>query len=227
MGMPVTGQAQGLVLNTSQKSGQPAALSTGWHNELVCTQLLPKFASLTLSGALFSVSSAGAGQAQVGANLFSTAIATSQPIVGVFNPSGSGKNAIITKAYIGISAFPASATATGGFLWAVASNQVITQAGTVPTNHLTLKQSGSSMVGIVNQALTGATGSLIVLRPMTCAIPNVAMPATATSGAFQIMEEEIEGAIVVPPGGFAGIYNGITGTTATFLGGLSWTELPV
>jgi len=132
------------------------------------------------------------------------------------------------KAYIGITAYPAAATNPGGFLWQVASGQSITQAGTAPINHSTLKASGSGMIGLVNQALTGATGSLLVLRPAPADNPNAVQGTlTGDTPGYQMIEEQIEGAVVIPPGGFFGLYTGLTGTTSTFSAGLTWAELPV
>ena len=226
MAQPITGQAQGIVLASSQKSGQPAAFSAGWHNEMVATELLPRYAYLALSGLVYSISSSGGGQTQVAANLFSTAIATFQPIVGLYNPLTNNKNAVILKAWVGNSAYPASATIPGGFFWVVSSGQSITQAGTVPTSNLTLKQTGSSVIGLVNQALTGATGSLITLRPLAATLQSIAEPATAVNTSSPVLEEQTEGAIVIPPGGVIGIANGVTGTTSTFIAGMTWAELP-
>ena len=226
MALQITGQAQGIVQTTSQKSGAPSSISVGWHNELLASEMLPRYTYGTLTGNQYSISSAGAGQTQVAANLFSTAIATFQPIVGVYNPLTNNKNAVITKMWVGVVGQAASATVTGGFMLVVSSGQRITQAGTVPVNHLTLKQQGSTMIGLVNQALTGATGSLLVLRPVASTNPNTTNTAP-TITPFSVYEEQTEGAIIVPPGGVIGIANGITGTTNTFQAGMSWIELPI
>src|SRR6266550_1523764 len=65
-----------------------------------------RYEEATYRGVVYSLSTAGAGQTQAGANLFSTAIASFQPIVGVYNPSNSSVRLSILKAWVGISAYP-------------------------------------------------------------------------------------------------------------------------
>lgn len=180
-------------------------------------------------GAIYSVSTAGAGQGQVGSNLFSTAIATFQPIVGVWNPSNSPVRLSILKVWMGIVGLPSAATNPGGFMFVVASGQnAITQAGTTPISQSTFLAKGSQAVGLVNQPLTGAVGSLLVLRPVSCSNPTgVQGTITGNQPAYGLTEEQTEGAIIVPPGGVLGIANGLTGTTATFQAGITWEEIPL
>lgn len=178
---------------------------------------------------IYSITTAGAGQAQAAANLFSTAIATFQPIVGLYNLSTSPVRLSILKAWVGISAYPTAATITGSFMWVVSGGQnAITQAGTVPVSNSTFKQQGSQAIGLVNQALTGATGSLLVLRPLAATLPGALQGTVAgdTPG-YPIIEEQVEGSIIVPPAGVLAIANGITGTTSTFVAGITWEEIPL
>lgn len=228
MSLQVSGQVQKGVLPSVASGTSSQPLTQGQFGEALVSELNARYGNLALTGSVFSISTAGAGQAQVAANLFSTAIATAQPIVGLYNPLTSNKNAVILKAYIGITAYPSAATLIGGFVYSVSAGQTITQAGTQGTNHLTFKQSGSTMVGLVNQALTGAVGSLIVLRPVPADNPPILQGTVAgdTPG-FQIIEEQIEGSIIVPPGGVLGMFTGLTGTTSTFAAGLTWAELPL
>ena len=48
MSLPITGQAQGLFQQISQKSGTPQAFSSGWHNEMLVSELLPRYAAAVL-----------------------------------------------------------------------------------------------------------------------------------------------------------------------------------
>src|SRR5271169_2280748 len=94
MAQQITGQAMGFVQSISQKSGPPAALPTGWNNELLISEVLPRYAALTLAGTVFSISSAaGAVTAYTGA-------AGGTPSVGVWNPTTSGKNLILLSASV-------------------------------------------------------------------------------------------------------------------------------
>jgi hypothetical protein len=214
---------------TAQDGTYPE-LRGGRKGGLVSQDVGGRYEEAAYRNAVYSISTGGAGQAQAAANLFSTAIATFQPIVGVYNPSNSPVRLSVLKAWVGISAYPASATITGAFMWVVSSGQnSITQAGTVPVSNSTFKQQGSQAVGLVNQALTGATGSLLVLRPMAATLPNAAQISTLAGDTpgFSIYEEQTEGSIIVPPAGVLGIANGITGTTSTFVAGMMWEEIPL
>lgn len=230
MALQITGQALGIQA-VSQKSGSPSAVSTGWHNELVKSDLLPRYSYLALNGTVYSSATAGGGVQLAATHLFSTAIATFTPILAVYNPLTNTKNAVVQAVWCGLSAAPlATATQTGAFLLVAGSGQTITNAQTAtPVNHLTLKASGSSVIGITNAVLTGGVGNPIVLRPLTATINIVTATANASGLIGEISIEEIAGAIVIPPGGYLGIATGISNAVAGHLvtAGFSWSELPV
>lgn len=226
MALQVTGQAQGLVQTVSQKAGAPAAVSTGWHNEILKSDLLPRFSYLALAGTVYSCSTAGAGVTLAAQNLFSTAIATLQPILCLYNPLSNTKNFVVLSAWAGLSTATATQATTGGLLFICNPSQNISNAqSATPVSNLTLKAVGSSAIGITNVALTGAVGNATVLRPMQAPLANTVTSITAPLSATLV--DPIDGAIIVPPGGYLGIANGISVATGNVVAGFTWAELPV
>lgn len=187
-----------------------------------------KYYEATYRGSKFSASVGGAGQVLVAANLFSTAIASFQPIFCLYNPQNNVVNFVIQHIYCGVTADPASAGVTGGFLLVANNNQNITNASSpTPVNTKTLKAIGSQAVVVLNATLTGAVGNPILLRPVQSTNALSAQGATVTPLTGTVFVEETSGSIIVPPGAYLAIANGISNTTATVIAGMDWDEVPV
>jgi hypothetical protein len=158
-------------------------------------------------------------------------VATFTPILAIYNQLTSKVNLVLIKAWCGLSAAPlATATQTGAFLLVGNSSQLITNAQTAtPFNTGTLKATGSVATGITNATLTGAVGNPTVIRPVSGCIEIVT--ATANAAALQgfVPCEEIAGSIIVPPGGYIALANGISNAVAGHLvtAGFEWDELPI
>lgn len=187
-----------------------------------------RFEESALRGSLFSASVGGAGQTLVAVNLFSTAIATFQPIFALYNPTGNAKLFAILKAWCGVVAAPlATGAQTGAFLFLVGSQQVITNAGNVtPINHVTFKAAGSSGIAVLNAVLTGAVGNPLLLRPLNSVINLVTATANASQQYATLIHDETEAAILIPPGGYLAMATGISNTVDTVIAGMTWEELP-
>jgi hypothetical protein len=142
---------------------------------------------------------------------------TGRGLLGIINPLGSGKNAVILK--IGMSTV--SGTPGGPFYIDVsASPSGATLAGTAPTNNLTLNASGSAMRGVA-AAVPAQTAVAVMLRPL-------GGPAAVAAGAgpYQV-DEFIDGSIVVPPGGMLVISAHATGTSHVVSGYMTWEEVAI
>lgn len=225
MAIQITGQPQG-ILTASQKSGTPVAANTGWHNELLKSDLFPRYSYLALNGLIYSVATAGGGVALAATHLFSTAIATFTPILALYNPLTSGKNFLVLKGFCGLHSGAATQGTTGAFLWIVQSGQNITNAQTAtPVSHMTLKSSGSQGTGITNVALAGAVGNAIVLRPIQSLIQS-GVVTSQTTGLAVLPVDPIDGDIVIPPGGYAGMATGVSIATGNAVAGITYAELP-
>jgi hypothetical protein len=211
MSLQVTGQAQGLVLSTSQKSGSPSALSTGWHNELIASELLPRYGALSLSGTVFSVTYASGTVA--------ASSATSTGPFALWNPSGSGKNLILLMASLPVITFTAGTTGAGlGFQFV--ANQTPTTVTAGPTPACTLVGSGNTSV-----AKTYTVGTLVG-APTTMAYQVGGVYLDVAAGDTLTLKDELAGAVVVAPG--SGITVVMTGTlVATLIPTLLWAELAI
>lgn len=187
-----------------------------------------RYEEATYRGNCYSISTTGAGFVLAAVNLFSTAIGTFQPILAVYNPSTNTKYFVLLQAWCGVTASPLATPAqTGGFFFVGNAGQLITNTQTAtPVNNYTLKAAGSTGIGILNTTLTGAVGNSLLIRPMS----SVASLTTATANVSGLIGpinvEDIAGGIIIPPGGYIGLANGVSNTTMTVSAGLSWEEIP-
>lgn len=165
--------------------------------------------------------------ALVNANAIATGLtSTAQPIIGIYNPSTSLVNLVILQATLVTSTIANTAVAPGGFMWVYSAGNPGISTGSTPINCKTLTASGSSGKAFaVSTALTGLTNNLAVFR--ACSIPsiNAAGPATAITQPTSQGCENIDGAIIVPPGGFVGIMNQVATTTISVSVGILWEEV--
>lgn len=217
MALQVTGQAQGVVLAASQKAGSPASLSTGWHNELLETELLPRYAYLALTGRLFTV----------GNTAFAALSAPGTAVTGLtlFNPANSGVNAILVDIEAAFTPVTLATVAVTAVLSGVA------QAST-PTG-LTVLTAAPALVGssLTPQCKTYSAATVSAAGNIMRVIANWQATVLTTSGganaSANLMKDDIGGAIIVPPGNL--VYLGGLGTVAdaTVAASLTWAELPV
>jgi len=217
MALQITGQPQG-VLTASQKSGAPAALNTGWHNELLKTDLLPRYSYLTLANKVYKLSTAGGNPtAYVGA-------AAGTPFLAVYNPPSSGVNLIALLCGIDVQTEGTGTAAQAAALY----NGVVTALGTgtqtTPTNALSLQTSGSAAQGFSNAALTSQTGTLSLALPLFSI--GVTPGTTATKDAINGLYD-CAGLVIAIPGNMIALGFSGTGTAGKFDATLYWAELPI
>ena len=159
--------------------------------------------------------------------------ATGTPIVGVYNPVGSGKNLVIEQAFL--SAFPNTLTTPvgpGAFIWLFALGQSAISTGASPFNAGTLQASGSVAKGFIGGvALTGLSGAMAVAFPAdfqnATALTHGTITATANTLTSVGGLANIDGSIIVPPGGVLGLYNTTSTTTFSAVAGLFWNEVAI
>ena len=98
-----------------------------------------------------------------------------------------------------------------------------------PVNNKTLKAAGSNAIGISNAVLAGGVGNPTLLRPISGAIELVTATANATAIAGSISVEDLAGSIIVPPGGYLAVANGVSNAVSGHLvvAGFTWDEVPV
>jgi len=140
------------------------------------------------------------------------------PVVGIFNPTSSGKNAVIWRA---VAATASGTPAAQPFcIWNVIPAPAgITAAGTSGVNNFTFAAAGSQMKLFSNAAWTGSSAAT-ALRPIG------GITAVAAGSTNPTVSEETAGEIVVPPGAAAGIACGnAAGTTWILSASMTWEEV--
>lgn len=205
--------------------GQPAAGGnnaivngrSGQLGDAIVSELHGRYYETTYrgNGFLLSVSTAAAVTAYAGG-------AAGTPMLALFNPVGSGKNAVLTKVAIG-NVVAASAAGTVAFGLYFGTTAAITQATTVaPWAMNSQLQSGSVMTGFRNVALTSGSAANNVIPVATYYWATAAGAALVTGGPI-----DLEGSIIIPPGSYAALGGSAALTSATWIGSMQWEEVPV
>lgn len=219
----------------------PATLTDGaygvpWRmgraGEGVVQELHGRFYEQTYRGNMFSI---GCGPTALSANTI-TLTASTTPILGVWNPSTSTVNLVITQAslaaYINTLTTPQSA---GAFVWATSNGNAAITTGSAPFNRKTLANSGSQAKAFGGGvALTGLTNNLVILEgadipaPGPLAYGTIVAP-TATGNSLTGVDgvQNFDGNLIIPPGGVLALLNTTSTTTMSVAGRLCWEEVPL
>ena len=155
--------------------------------------------------------------------------ATTTPILGLYNPLGSGVNAVILKAALAAGINNTASVGPGAFTWAVSTGNVGITTGTAPFARL-VGGAPSKCKGMAGIALTGLTNTLALQEVSDFASPNVitttAVPTTVTTP--MIFNLQIfDGSLIIPPGGVLALVNTVSTTTISTFGRMLWEEVPV
>lgn len=214
-GLEITGSVGGGLIQYSDGSSDQA-FRQGRSGEMMVSELLPKYYELTKRGMVYVASSPAVGTASMAAaNVSPLAAGTGQPVVGLYNPLGSGVDLVILKAWMDA----ISGTPGGSVVWNVIPPAAgITAAGAQGLNAYTCQPGGKGKV-FNNAALTGSPVATL-LRPL------MGENTTAIGTGQELQVEYVDGDIIVQPGAFAGLAVAAAGTTWVLLGGLAWAELP-
>lgn len=159
--------------------------------------------------------------------------ATATPIIGVWNPSTSRVNLILWQAMLNIYMNALQATGIGGLAWMGSVGNAAISAGSTPIGCFSLVASGSQAKFFAGTALTGLTNNLAILRGSSLAggsAVTAAFLATQAGAQTQLSSgsvENIDGSIVVPPGGVVGLFGAGTPVGHSATSGLVWEETPL
>jgi hypothetical protein len=157
--------------------------------------------------------------------------ATATPILGIYNPSGSGYNAEVLQTVLNTFINNVTSVAPGAYVWAVATGQGAISTGLTPWHRKTLTQTGSVCKGFAGAtALTGMVGSLTVFSaapfPLASGLATTTVAAATPTPSYGGLEV-YNGSVIVPPGGVLALMCTISTTTHSFYGSLLWQEVPV
>lgn len=205
--------------------GQPSAGASnallngraGQLGDSIVSELHGRYYETNYRGNLFalSVSTAAAVTAYAGG-------AAGTPMIGLFNPTGSGKNLVILKAsFANVATASAAGTVTFGLYFGATAT--ITQATTTtPWSMSTQLQSGSVATGFRNVALTSGSAASNVIALGSYYWASAAGAAVVSGGPV-----DLEGSVIIPPGSYIALGGSAALTGATWIGSLMWEEVPV
>jgi hypothetical protein len=225
----------------SKASGQ-VNQQGGFQADGIISELHGRFYTQTYQGNVYST---GMQLTSINAVTFTTAdalsgtlatAAQSTPIVGIWNASSpsSGINAVIWQATLGIVETSLTATGCGGFVWVAytgnTTNNITVGSQAVPVNRKSLTAAGSQVKGLSGLALTGlaSTGTLLAASALDGgSVYNVSEVATAVGFHTQMaaVTENLDGNIIVPPGGILGLFCSTTPVAHSAISSIVWEEV--
>ena len=198
----------------------------GRQGDIIVSELHGRFYEQTYRGNLFS--NGHTGLVALTANTI-TLTATTTPILGLYNPPGSGVNAVINQAVLSAGINNTAAVGPGAFVWATSTGNAGISTGSTPFARL-LGGAPSKCKGLALVALTGLTNNLVVQEASDIPSPNVvtstAIPTTVMTP-MSTAVQSFDGALIIPPGGVLALLNTVSTTTISVYGRIKWEEVPV
>lgn len=225
-------QAQVGPVAPSIGDGIQSALRSGRQGDQIVSELHGRFYEQAYRGNLFKAGTVAI--TALSANTITTATsATGTPIIGVWNPVGSGKNLILLQATL--QAFANTLTTPvgpGAFIWLTSLNNSAISTGSVPFNMSTLAQSGSVAKAFMGGvALTGLTNVMVTTFASdfgnATALTHGTITATSATLSSVGGVQNFDGSVLVPPGAVIGLYNTTSTTTFSAVGAILWEEVPI
>lgn len=227
-------------------TGQPASAADGVSvnqrggklGDSIVSELHGRFFEQALRGNLFRAGTlapvtltANHGSAN-GTNATLATAAAATPMLGLWNPVGSGYNAVMLQAMLQhFYNTVTTPTAIGELLWCISLNNGAISTGIVPFNSSTLQQAGSRVKAFVGAtALTGLSASPVGMEAGDFqtnggvtygTIGNTVI--TPSIGGVQ----NFDGQLIIPPGGVLALYNTGASILNNYIGRMLWEEVPV
>lgn len=199
---------------------------------LIVSDAHGRFQEAAIQGLLYS---GGMTLTSISNATFSTGTlgATATPIIGLWNPLTSGKNAVILQAKLQAIITALQVTGAGAYMWCTSVGNGALTLGSTPFNKSNFLAAGSVMKDMSGIALTGLTNNLVVRGAAGLQggpISNLSTLQTATGlmpSAFASIDN-IDGSIIVPPGGALALLCTTNPPVAISAASeLLWEEIPV
>jgi len=196
-------------------AGTTPPIRQGQLGDVIVSEVHGRYYETNYRGALFSTFI----NALTISSTHATPIAsgTGTPIIGIFNPAGSGKNVSIVR----VQQATTSGTPGGPLLWNTIPNpQNITATFTAAYSNFNLAQQGSVTRIFNNTALTASTAGV--------AFRTAGGPAAvAATGVIMTYSEEYAGDLLVIPGSMIALAATAAGTSHVISCFVEWEEIPV
>ena len=210
--------------------GSAPTARLGKDNSVVTQDSHARFQEAAIRGNLYS---GGMTVTSISAATFTTATlgATGTPILGVYNPAGSGKNLVILQAKIQLLYTVLTMTPPGAFMWASSLGNGAVSTGTTPFNLGTGVAAGSVAKDMCGVAMTGQTNALVVRTASGLGTMGTNISTVQTAAGFQpympAMVDNVDGAIIVPPGGILALLCTTTPVAISAASSITWEEVPL
>src|SRR6267378_4897529 len=189
-----------------------------------------RFTDATLAGRVFS---GGMTLTSISNVTFTTGTlgATCTPVAGVWNPSTSNKYLVILQGILGVTITAATKTGGAPFAWATSIGNTAISTGNLPLNRITLAKAGSVAKDMTGVALTGLTTTLVVMFGSAlgggpAGYSQVDGTVAAPSPFQMSYVENLDGSLIVPPGGVVALLATTTPVAHSAAAGLLWEEIP-
>lgn len=229
MPLPIAGQVGPSATNAGD--GANIEIRQGKTGEVVVSEFHGRFYETNYRGSVFC---GGMTLTAINNATYTSATTgtTATPIAGIYNPLTSGVNCVILQATLGVTMTALAATGGGPYVWMVNNGQSAISTGAVPYNRKSLVASGSFVKNMANAALTGMTGALSIIGGSALFGGSASSAAfTATAVAMQTQQlssvENVDGSIIVPPGGVLALMATTTPVAHSAASMLVWEEVPV
>ena len=224
-------EIQGQVAPQVLADGVPATVRLDRSGALVLQQAHGRLYEANYRGALFS---GGMNLTAINNATYTTGTlgATCTPVLGVWNPASNQVNLVILQAVLGLTMTALQATGAAPMVWATQTGQAAISTGAQPLSRKTLSQQGSAARDVTNVALTGMVGNLVVRGASALGGGSAEGAAfLATAAGIQTQQiptvEQLDGAIIVPPGGVLVLLATTTPVAHSASSMLLWEEVPV
>jgi hypothetical protein len=217
--------------NVSMGAGTPFNLRGGQMSDLITSQLQGRFYENVYRGNVFCTGTATV-VVLASTHAIGNLTVTGTPIVGVWNPTTSPVNLSILQATLNVTMTSTTATGPGPFYWGVSVGNAGFTLGTAPYSKKTLTATGSFAKGFFGAALTGITNNLVVMCGSALgggSAQSASFIATAVGMQPQAIGsvENIDGSIIVPPGGLLSLMCAVTPVAHSVSSSLTWAEVPI
>lgn len=188
-------------------------LRQGNQGELITQQLHGRLYEAALRDKLFYGSNGATP------SVTTVALATTYTGLCLYNPAGSTKNLILEKVgYSFLVAFPAAATIG---LLAGYSAGGITTASAAASPGASCKLGGGAGSG------RAALSATLVGTPFLHSVFGAGLTGAITTTPQNQTVVDVEGGIIIPPGGYVAIYTSTVSGAASLAGSFLWQEEPV
>lgn len=210
--MLAQGQVGPNTTTASLSSGTQPPMRLGNMGELITSPLHAHHYEATYRRTMFSAANQSATTTTVG-------LATTYTGICISNPVGSGYNVVLnTVGMAFLVQFPAAAAI--GIMVGYNSSTNVTHTTPI-TPRSQFFGIGSAGVALVDAAATLPTAP--ILNTVLGAGLTGAITTSVTTG---LTIYEIDGGIILPPGGYAAVYTSTVSGTSGFFGSFSWEEVP-